>query len=315
MSSDLTGSIMTVRGAVSPQDLGVTLPHEHLLWNIYWAQARWDINGILRDVDQACDEVAHFRKNGGGTIVETSVPGSGRDPLGLRTISERTDVHVVMGCGWYRQPYYRPEDRIDRRSPDDLAAEIVHEFESGVADTEIRPGIIGEIGCDKTWMSALEERAHRAAARAQLATGLAITTHAIASPVGLWQLNIFEEEGVDLSRVAVGHADSYPVLDYYKEIARRGAFVQFDKVGDPRSFFMPEARLVVFIQELVAAGYLEHILLSHDTAFPIHLKVLGGIGYDYVPTVFRQRLDDAGLSSREIEQILVDNPRRLLTIG
>jgi len=88
----------------------------------------------------------------------------------------------------------------------------------------VRPGIIGEIGTDKPWVSALEERVHRAAARASLATGLAITTHAILSPVGLDQLRIFTEEGVDPGRVVIGHADSYPVLDHYLTLLGEGRY-------------------------------------------------------------------------------------------
>src|SRR5207344_2936607 len=99
----------------------------------------------------------------------------------------------VMGCGWYRTAYYPAEARIDRRSVDDLADELVAEIEGGVGETGIRPGIIGEIGTDKPWVSPAEERIHRAVARAARRTGLAITTHAVLSDVGLAQLRIFED--------------------------------------------------------------------------------------------------------------------------
>ena len=112
---------------------------------------------------------------------------------------------------------------LDRASVGELADRLVAEIESGVADTGIRPGIIGEIGTDKPWLSALEERVHRAAGRAARQTGLAITTHSVMSAVGLAQLQVFEDEGVDPARVVIGHADSYPSLDHYLEIIRRGA--------------------------------------------------------------------------------------------
>ena len=97
--------------------------------------------------------------------------------------------------------------------------------------TGVRPGIIGEIGTDKPWLTPAEERVHRAVARAARRTGLAITTHAVMSPVGLAQLRVFEEEGVDPARVVIGHADSYPILDYYLEIIERGANLEFDFLG------------------------------------------------------------------------------------
>ena len=95
-----------------------------------------------------------------------------------------------MGCGWYRDHYYPASAEIDRRSVDSLADELVAEIEQGADGTGVRPGLIGEIGTEKFWMSPTEERVHRAAARAAARTGLPITTHSFASDVGLWQLQV-----------------------------------------------------------------------------------------------------------------------------
>jgi phosphotriesterase-related protein len=304
---------MTVLGPVESGELGPTLTHEHLLISLFDIPGRWDLNGLLYDRDVIADEIGYFRDAGGGTIVELSLPGSGRDPEGLRHLAKMTGLHIVMGCGWYRQPYYRPEDRIDQRSVEDLAGELVAEIEGGCGATGIRPGIIGEIGCDKTWMSALEERAHRAAARAQVATGLPLTTHSIASPIGLWQLDVFEQEGIDPRRVVIGHADSYPVLDYCLAIVRRGAYVQFDKVGNEDAFFTREDRLVRLILDLIDQGFITQILLSQDICFRSELKAHGGRGYDYIPTRFVPTLRTAGLGDDDIRQLLELNPQRMLS--
>ena len=143
----------------------------------------------------------------------------------------------------------------------------------------MRPGIIGEIGTDKPWVSAQEERVHRAAARAAQATGLAISTHGVRSPVGLAQLRIFEEEGVDPARVVIGHADSYPVLDHYLAILERGANLQFDFIG--HRFSTEEAeepRLVELIVELLERGYGPQLLLSQDVCHNSQLKVERRVG-------------------------------------
>jgi phosphotriesterase-related protein len=216
-----------------------------------------------------------------------------------------------MGTGWYREPYYPDADAIDRRGVDDLAAQLVTEIDDGV-DEGVRPGIIGEIGCHKTWMSAQEERVHRAAARAQRESGLAISTHSMASDIGLRQLDLFEEEGVDPSRVVIGHADSHMVEAYHLEIATRGAYVQFDKVGDPASFFVPEERLVRAVCALVEKGFLGQVLLSHDLCFRSHLKYMGGHGFDYLLTSFVPALRRAGLSEDEVRTIVETNPQRML---
>jgi phosphotriesterase-related protein len=245
-----------------------------------------------------------------------TLSGVGRDPERLRRMATRTGVQIVMGTGWYRQSYYPAEALIDRRSVDDLAAEMVAEFADGVAGTGVHPGIIGEIGTDKPWMTAQEERVHRAAARASKATGMAISTHAVMSPVGLDQLRIFEEEGVDPARVVIGHADSYQVLDHYLAVLDRGANLQFDFLG--QRFLTEEAeepRLVQLIVELLERGFTAQILLSQDVCHNKQLKINGGFGYTYLQQHFLPTLRTAAVGEGEIRQMTVDNPRRVLTIG
>jgi phosphotriesterase-related protein len=244
------------------------------------------------------------------------VAGVGRDPAWLADIARGSGLHIVMGCGWYRGAYYPQEARIDRRSVDDLAEELVLEANDGVGATGIRPGIIGEIGTDKPWVSALEERVHRAAARAAKRTGLAITTHGVMSAVGLDQIRIFEEEGVDPARVVIGHADSYPILEHHLAILERGASVEFDFLG--MSFNAVERhgepRVVELLCELLGRGHADRILLSQDVCNDAQLQRYGGNGYTYVATTFLPRLLAAGVSDAEIETMTVANPRRLLTI-
>ena len=171
--------VQTVLGPVEPRDLGFTLPHEHTQIALWHVPARWDYWQLTRDEPLILEELAAFRDAGGGSLVDLTLPGVGRDPSWLAGIARASGLYVVMGCGWYRGAYYPAETLIDRRSVDDLTDELVREATDGVGDTGIRPGIIGEIGTDKPWVSALEERVHRAAARAARRTGLAITTHSV----------------------------------------------------------------------------------------------------------------------------------------
>ncbi len=176
--------VQTVLGPIDPADLGVTLPHEHTQISLWEIPGRWDYWQLTRDEPIILEELARFRAAGGGALVDVTLPGVGRDPAWLAGIARASGLHVVMGCGWYRGAYYPAEARIDRRSVDDLADELVREATDGVGPDGVRPGIIGEIGTDKPWVSAAEERVHRAAARAARRTGLAITTHGVLSPVG-----------------------------------------------------------------------------------------------------------------------------------
>jgi len=306
---------MTVSGPMPPDGLGFTLPHEHTgiaLWHIEGRADYWELRP---DPDLLIEELTDFRRRGGGTLVDLTLDGVGRDPRRLRSLASASGVNIVMGCGWYRGSYYPAAALIDRRSVDDLAAEIVREFADGVGTTGIRPGIIGEIGTDKPWLSAQEERVHRAAARAAKQTGMAITTHGIQSPVGLAQLRVFEEEGVDPGRVVIGHADSYHDLDHYLAVLARGANLQFDFLG--HRFGVEEAiepRLVETIVELLERGFGDQLLLSQDVCHDRQLKANGGFGYVYLQQHFLPTLRTAAVAEAEIRQMTVTNPARILTI-
>ena len=311
------GRAQTVLGPVDPAELGWVLPHEHTAIALWHIPNRWDYWELRRDEPVIVEELAAFRAAGGGTVVDLTLDGVGRDPVWLAGLARATGLHLVMGSGWYRGAHYPAEALVDRRSVDALADVIVRDATVGVGETGIRAGIIGEIGTDKPWLSAQEERVHRAAARAARRTGLAITTHAVQSTVGLDQLDVFSAEGADLSRVVIGHADSNPSLDYHLGIVERGATVEFDFLG---MAFTPlerhgEDRLVELLRELLGRGHVERILLSQDVCHDGQLRRYGGNGYTYLAEAFLPRLRAAGVSEEEIRTMTVDNPRRLLTIG
>jgi phosphotriesterase-related protein len=308
--------VQTVLGPIEPHSLGFTLPHEHTQIALWHIQQRWDYWQLTRDEPVILDELARFRAAGGSGLVDLTLPGVGRDPVWLRGVASASGLNIVMGCGWYRTAYYPPEARIDRRATDDLAEELIAEIEGGVGDSGIRPGIIGEIGTDKPWVSPAEERVHRAAARAARRTGLAMTTHAVLSDVGLAQLRIFEEEGLDPGRVVIGHADSYPVLAHHLEIVARGASLEFDFIGMPwERERIGEERTIELLLELLSRGHADRVLLSQDVCNDSQLIRFGGNGYAYLANAFLPKLRAAGVSDAEIETMTVANPRRLLTIG
>ena len=308
--------VQTVLGPVPPERLGFTLPHEHTQIALWHIQSRWDYWQLTRDEPVILAELARFRAAGGSSLVDLTPVGVGRDPEWLRGLATASGLNIVMGCGWYRTAYYPPEALIDRRSVEDLADELVREATVGAGETGVRPGIIGEIGTDKPWLSPAEERVHRAVARASMRTGLAITTHAVLSDVGLAQLTVFEAEGADPARVVIGHADSYPKLDHYLEIVRRGANLEFDFLGMRFSAVEEhgERRVIERLLELLSRGHADRVLLSQDVCHDSQLKAYEGNGYVYLQEAFLPRLRAAGVSEAEIEQMTVANPRRLLTI-
>ena len=315
--------VQTVLGRVDPSELGFTLPHEHTQCHLWQIQERFDYWELTPDEDLIAAELGRFRAAGGTCLVDVTLPGIGRDPAWLRRIAARTGLYVVMGTGWYREPYYPPEALIDRRSVDELADQMIREFEDGVSGSEgpdgarVRPGIIGEIGVHKPWVSAQEERVLRACGRAARATGMAVTTHAVMSPVGLRQLDILEQAGADPTRVVIGHADSYPVLAHWLAIVERGASIECDFLG---MAFTPmerkgEPRVIELILELLERGHGDRILLSQDVCDNSQLIFYGGNGYAYLAEQFLPRLAERGVGDAEIQRLTVDNPRRILTIA
>jgi predicted metal-dependent phosphotriesterase family hydrolase len=301
--------VQTVTGPVASEDLGFTLTHEHL------SLAMWQNNGhgsllLLEDEDLLAAELQAFKALGGGCIVDQTPRGCGRSPERARRLAERTGLSVVMGCGWYTEPFYPPEDALARRSVGSIADQLVQEIETGIDGTGVKPGLIGEIGVAQGWLSPLEERVHRAVARAHVRTGLPIGTHTTFAAVGPAQLDIFEEEGVDLRRVCIGHCDSQPYLDYCLALLRRGVYIAFDNIG--LQMGRMEERVAGLITQLIEQGFAERILLSHDVGQTSELRYFGGRGFTYVSETFLPRLRDAGLSAQLIELLTVENPQRFL---
>ncbi len=293
---------MTVTGPVGRDELGFVLPHEHVFIDLV---REYRGSGLLNDEHLACQELGALKAAGGGTLVDLTPDEIGRDPAALRRVSEATGISIVMGCGHYRDPYL---DRgwFDRTPVDAIADEIVRDITEGVRGTGVRAGIIGEIGADRRYISAAEERSFRAAARAHLKTGLTISTHAARWPVGLAQLKLLAEEGVDPGRVIVGHTDSVPIPGYHLALVEQGCYISFDSIGTGSSY--DTHRAVDYVLDLVRAGFGSQILLSHDVCLRDHLRATGGCGYAYLLTEFLPLLTAAGLDQEQVRAFVTDNP-------
>lgn len=306
------GMVQTVTGAVPPSAIGFTLPHEHVYLDMWSTDGAMHV-GQLADDDLLAAELDAFVAAGGSCLVDQTPGGSGRRPEALAAMARRTGLSIVLGCGWYTEPFYPPRDDLARRSTAEVAGHLIQEIEGGLDGTAVKPGLIGEIGASQGWVTPLEERVHRAAARAQRATGLPLATHTLHHGAGREQLRIFDEEGVDPARVSVGHCDTWPSLGYCLEIARHGAYVSIDNVGFQLGDH--EARVRRLVLELVDAGFAEHVLLSQDVGQMAELRSRGGRGYSYLAEVFLPALRADGLDDAVVRTITVENPRRWLAIA
>jgi len=308
----LEGKVMTVRGPIEAAEMGITLPHEHLLLHHTPGSVE------LLDPVAAAQELRPFAAAGGRTVVEVTSVGIRRDPAGLKYISERSGVHVVMGSGYYKFRWHPPE--MDGKSVADIAAEIVGDIVEGAGGTDVRAGVIGEVGVSEV-LTANEEKSTVASALAHLETGAAINLHvhlvdkAKEEELRMRVLDLLVREGVSLDRVIMSHCEpGQEAVGYHERIAERGVYVEYDLFGmaalsgEEVPDYEAEATAV---KATIRRGYVNRILLSHDICFGKLLVRNGGWGYAHVLEHVVPRFRDQGITDSEIRQMTVENPKRV----
>jgi phosphotriesterase-related protein len=256
---------------------------------------------FMQDVDLMTNEMSAAARDGVACIVDQGHPDMGRDLDFLKRISNQSGLPIVVGCGYYTQPFYPPE--IAGWSEDQIARELIRQAKTQPI------GVLGEIG---TWdvMTSDERKVFRAVAKTHRATNLAIVTHTNFGKGALEQLDLLESAGVKPGRIVIGHVGGLndASAEVPKAIAKRGAFVGFDRQGGSG-----DATQVKMVMAMLEAGYAENLLFSSDFSIgSSQLKRNGGPGYAKTVTVFAPKLREAGVAEDTLHGILVDNPRRLL---
>jgi phosphotriesterase-related protein len=353
----LSKQIMTVLGAIEPEELGATMMHEHVLVDLSCnfvtpseesersllaAPVTMDILGVLRrrpfsrcldnvvlsDEQLAIEELARFRRAGGSGIVDCTVWGIGLDPVAVARVAQATGVHIVQGTGAYVEPSH--PDWVREATVEDLAKRFVDEVRIGFGDSGVRAGLLGEIGTSGVTRDAVgyarvgditpeEEKVLRAAGRASVATGAAVSVHLDVRGHGAFRIiDVLEEEGVVPDRMIMCHLDPVADIDYHLAVARRGVFVEYDCFG--REYYSDELGVawghdnqrVSWLVSLLEAGYEDRIVLAQDVCLKIDLRAYGGNGYDHIMTTGLEMFRRAGIGEAQIASMLVDNPRRAL---
>lgn len=350
---DLVGKVRTVLGLVSADDLGITLPHEHLLsdgnvWfaeptdaigkkisrqpislkNLWWIKTHTSshVDNIRLDDEQiAIEEAMLFKQAGGNTIVEATSIGTARNPLGLVRIARATGLNIVMGSSYYIGASHPPE--IMNMSEEEIAEGIVRDIVVGVGDTGVCAGIIGEIGCSMPLEDG-ERKVLRASAIAQQRTEAAISIHP--SPrddLALEIVNILSNAGANLARTVISHVDAWNYnVNTCREIVNAGCYIEYESFGQEGIYIDLEGstleqlahddvQLVTQIMQLIAEGYLNQILISQDIYFKHQLVTYGGYGYAHILRDIVPVMQHKGMSDEEIRTLLMENPKRLLSFA
>ncbi len=338
-------SVMSVKGLISEEEVGFTLPHEHLFIDLscYWRGEPKEIsqkklftqevviglhdevvrnpwafkdNTILNDPVSAINEAGSFIKAGGRTIVDVSpYHGIGRNPHGLLTVSQETGANVIMSSGRYSEPSMADEDK--RRSIADLEYLFYSEFVNGVENSGIKPGLL-KVGFVSTIDKEPEIRSLRAAARVQNKIGCALSIHP-----HIWDtdshllLDMAEEEGCDLRRVILCHQDYLGnKVEYLDSLVKRGAYIEFDTFGsgwiNDRMWQIMDHEKIIFIKNQIAIGNVHNLLISGDMCLKIMLSKWGGKGLGNIPSITLNEMKEAEISDELIHMIVVENPRKVL---
>jgi 5-phospho-D-xylono-1,4-lactonase len=311
--------IRTVTGDIPPESLGLTLGHDHV-----FARPPSDItDGDLRINDEAASvaEMRMFRAAGGSAMVEMTTVDYGRDLGTLQRISEATGIHFIAATGFNKGKF---ADRLtEERSVEEIAAWMTAEVNEGARQfstnqpvqetSSARCGLI-KASSSLDHANSNELKVFEAAIQAHHATGAPISTHTEKGTWALEQIALFEKGGVPLNSVLIGHLDLKPELPYLLEVAATGANLGLDQFAKVK--YLSDETRVELIAQLVAAGYGKQILIGGDLARRSYWKHYGDpCGFTFIPLKVVLMLKEAGLSEGEVEDILVENPKRFLVFS
>lgn len=236
--------------------------------------------------------------------------GYGRDVKAIKYISEQTGLHIVSGSGFIMESLFPPE--AFEYTEKQLVDLLVKEVTEGVGGTGIRTGML-KCGTSPNRMTQAEEKVMRAVAKAHLVTGATINTHTMGGTMALAQIEVLTSEGVDPSRIIIGHIDRQSLaIGYFKLLAGKGVYLGIDNIGKTK--YYPDSLRIDILKELFALGYVKQVLLSDDNGRQSYFASYGGgPGLDYIPKVFVPMMREAGVSDEDIHQMTVINPRTTLS--
>ncbi|XP_007671323.1 phosphotriesterase-related protein [Ornithorhynchus anatinus] len=343
-----SGKVQTVSGPVEPSQLGRTLTHEHLtmtfdcsyqpppagrealavlpfeMRNLFWIQknpySHKENLQLHQEADAIREELLYYKAMGGGALVENTTAGIGRDVKRLKWFAEETGVHIISGAGFYVDATHSPETRA--MSVEQLTGVLAEEILHGADGTDIKCGVVGEIGC--SWpLSESENRVLQAAAHAQSQLGCPVIIHPGRDQRAPFQIiRILQEAGADISKTVMSHLDR-TLLDKKKllEFAQFGCYLEYDLFGtellhyqfNPAVDMPDDNKRIRRVRLLVDEGYEDQILIAQDIHTKHRLMKYGGHGYSHILANVVPKMRIRGVTENTLEKILVENPKRWLT--
>jgi phosphotriesterase-related protein len=313
-------TVETVNGPVDVEELGLTLIHEHFratdeaarfqFPQLYDEQAEW--HAALADANAV-------KGHGVRTVVEPSAIFLNRDAAFSKRVADESGVQVILATGVYT--YDHLPQVLMNRSEDELAAIFVHDIENGIQGTDIKAAFI-KCAADEPGMTPNVEKVHRAAARASSQTGRPIMAHSHPkSETGLAQMRVFEEEGVDPAKVQVAHTGDTDDLDYIERLLDTGCWIGMDRYG--LDIYLPTEQRQATVLALLEKGRADRMFLSQDWCSTLDYFT-AEVEEQLIPTaapnwsmtfLFEQvipELKERGMTDEQLDQMMVENPKRWL---
>ena len=312
-------TVETLRGPVDTSQLGFTLMHEHVF--VLSEGVATNFPSVFDEKEQIASARKQLQDMAGAgvqTIVDLTVLGIGRNIPLIQRVLEGIPLNVIVATGLYT--YNEVPRYFNFRDEDAMAELFARDVTEGIQGTGVKAAIL-KCATDEAGVTPGVEKVLRAVARAHRRTGVPISTHTHApTKRGLEQQKIFEEEGVDLSRVITGHSGDSEDLDYLETLMKRGSTIGMDRFGI--DIYLTTEKRVAVIAKLCEKGYASQIVLAHDASCYMDWFPVETIKQSVPRWHFRHISDDvlpmfreAGVSDGQIEQMTVANPRRIFEHG
>ncbi len=284
---------------------GMVYSHEHIPIDLSEVKHNEDCH--LDSQDLVIDEFKDLYKKGVRNIIDMTNRGMGRDIPYAQKVAEKSGINIVQCTGFYQDAFLPVE--VFRLSVNQLAEGMIKDIQVGIKGTNIKAGVIGEIATTQgKWMSG-EEKVFDAAVIAAKETGCPISTHTSIGTLGHEQVNYFQRKHADLSKIVIGHVDLSADSEYVIDMLKSGINVEFDTIG--KNNYLADSIRVQMLKDIEAAGYSDQVVMSMDITRKSHLKKNGGNGYAYLLDNFIPQLENAGISDKFINKMMIDNPQRI----
>jgi phosphotriesterase-related protein len=303
--------VQSVTGPIAADRLGITLMHEHVLVDFVGAS---EVNPSRYDPDQvfrvALPYFVKVRELGCESVLECTPAYIGRDVKLLQRLADASGLHILTNTGYYgaANDKYLPSYAFTETA-EQLAARWIREAEHGIDGTPIKPGFM-KIGVDEAPLSEVDTKLVRAASIAHRATGLPIASHTTTGAAAMAEIELLDRAGVSAGAFIWVHAHNERETSFHTRAAKAGAWVEFDGVAEDSI-----SRHVELVRHMKTEGLLGRVLLSHDAGWYHVGEPNGGTyrAHDTLFTTFIPRLRARGFTEAEIRQLIIENPRRVLT--